>query len=208
MVDPKMLIDLALPELKEQIKRLLAEAASHRNEQKRCCVAYLRAAQKAGEALHKEFEAIIEEAQFCTVEKEDDVIALKRRVFRYLNSNDIRPDLWTAVVGLKASRDSLQERVDSILDAPWKKEKRQVAVAMLGQTIQELDAFLRGLGEQRSGVGLDVLLELQSCLERQGLKGSDISKVLATPRAAEDLRQRKWLAEQTEGTIAKISDSF
>ena len=57
----KTVVELTLP----LIKALLAEAADRNKKQTERCVGYLRAGQMAVDALHKEFEAIVMQAELC-----------------------------------------------------------------------------------------------------------------------------------------------
>ena len=210
MVDPyKLAVDAAL----SMIKPLLAAAIEKNKKQTERTVAYLRAAQTAVETLHREFEAIVVQAGLCDMSNKDQVEALDRRIYVYLNSNEIRLSLWTALEGMRANRALLQERVDSIFNMPWTIEEKQRVVADFVRTTEELEGFVKGLGYgDESGVGIKVLLDLQKCANQWrpvNLPAPDaLRKILAEPEAAGRLKVRKELAERAEKTINGLLAKF
>jgi hypothetical protein len=209
MVDPyKIAVDLSLP----VIKQLLADAVEKNKKQTERCVSYLRAAQTAVQTLHKEFEAIVVQAKLCDLSNKDQVKALERRICIYLDTNDIRDGLWTALAGMRANRSVLQERVDSIFNM-LRKDERQRVVAEFVQTTEELEGFVKSLGEGNpSGVGVEILLNLQRCVEqwrpRKRPAPTALREILAESEAAARLKERKELAERTEKTINRLLARF
>jgi hypothetical protein len=214
--DPyKTAIDIFLP----IIKQCLAEAADKNKKQTERCVQYLRAAQTAVGALHKEFEEIVARAEQCDLNNEALVEGLKVRIHNYLNLNIIRPEMWTALEGMRECRNVLQQRVDSILNLPWTVDEKQRVITEFVRTTEELESYVASLGyEYPSGVGLEMLVKLEECMDQ--LRASRLidpgyrpiptalRDIISDPQVVAPLKNRRDLVERIEKTINRLLATF
>src|SRR5262245_48031140 len=207
----KTVIDSFLP----VIKQFLAEAADKNKKQTERCVGYLRAAQTAVDALHKEFEAIVARAELCDLSNEARLEALRVRLHNYLNLNVIRPELEKALEGMRECRNVLQQRVDSILNLPWTVAEKQAVVAEFVRTIEELEGYVQSLGHgYPSGVGLAMLVKLHNEVDRlrasrrvdPGYRPPPAARreIITDPEMTAPLKTRQELTKRIEKAINRL----
>jgi len=212
----KAICDVALP----LVTRCLDEAARKGNGLRDRCVGYLRASQMVVDSLHKEFESLDEQAELCDLEDPKKVETLRINLHHYLYTNTLRPQLWTALEGMRDCRTVLQERVDSILNLPWGQNEKRGAVAEFVETTGQLETYMASLGyEYPSGVGLEMLNELY-----EGVRGRsariettlgdskpvriELKQITSNPRLMKSLTERRELTARIERTINRIIESF
>jgi hypothetical protein len=214
----KTVVDVTSP----LVKRYLDEAADKNKKQTERCVGYLRAAQLVIDGLHKEFEAIVAQAELCDLHDEVQVDQLRNRVYDYLHTNVLRPDLWTALDGMRECRTLLQQRVDSVLNLPWTIDEKQGVVAEFVGTIEELEGYLASLGyEYPSGVGLEMLDKLYGYVDSLHSRRTAVFKdarrepepgalraIVSAPDLVATLRERQRLTTRIERTINRLLATF
>ena len=198
------------------IKALLAEAADRNKKQTERCVGYLRAGQMAVDALHKEFEAIVMQAELCDPDNAAQVETLRTRLHAYLNTNVIRPELWKVIEGVHEGRGVLQQRVESIWNIAWTVQENEEVLAEFVRTIEELEGYVARLGyDYPSGIGLEMLVKLQELVERlhdrgriehgnERLTSADLRRIIADPQLTGPLKERRDLTGRIERTINRL----
>jgi len=150
----------SLLELGQEIARVVKIAQQSPDVVKRVLL-YLEAARAAVNALGLERQGILSDIRKCDASNSDEVNALWTRIDHYLHEDNIRPQLETAIGGLRACRDVIEKEAQG---AWWRKADKQAAVNEFTAALGELDSVLQGLTSDfypgGSGMGVQTLAPL------------------------------------------------
>ncbi len=159
-------VSKSLVELGKEIAKVIEQAQKSPDVVHRVLY-YLDAARTAVSALGIERQHILTDARRCDVSNPEQIEALWQRLDRYLNEDNIRPQLVNAIQGLRGCHEAILNETRGLW---WRKSDKEAAVNSFLSTLNELEVLLDGLTYNfypgSSGMGVQTLWPIFTLISR------------------------------------------
>jgi hypothetical protein len=200
----------------DEIKEALNRSEDERRDIVSRCRDFLEVTRLAVFGLREVFDEILNDAESCDLRSPHDIEQLRRNINDYTGVDRFRPELRSAIRGLRKRSAELAQKADRRVQWPKIKRKRQNIVEDLNGVIDELDTLHDKLENEglrylktKSGIGIVDLEKIVALIEQYKFQPGALD-VFSLKRLVEDIRQSRSEDElwQTTDLIMDISEDL